>query len=332
MIHKVNCPVRQYPVVLYYEPPCTCNEPTIEERKIIRVFPTKTSHTPDDELVFFGPPPFEFLIPEANEVHVSVTFTWDREEGEKLFGMWQDIFPGRTKLGGPAFNSPNDDFVPGMYLKQGVTRSTKGCFRKCDFCMVPEREGKFKLLNKFYPGHIVQDNNLIGAPMKHLIKVFEMLEKQSRVTFSGGIDVRIMTQEKADLFKKLKIETIFMAYDQEEQYEYLVKACEMLKPLKPARLSAYVLVGYEDDTPEAAEQRLRKAFMAGCYPYMMFYRDDHGFSKAAIDPAYNELKGHWNNRAATHMHMKKIMEGDRTKKNQIALFDLEEKDHGEIIP
>lgn len=321
MIHKKDCPVALYPNPKYYEPPCTCNEPTIEERKIIRVFPAKTSHTPDDELVFIGPPPFPILIPEANEVHVSVTFTWNREAGEKLYQMWNDIFPGKTKLGGPAFNSPNDDFISGLYLKQGVTRSTGGCIRNCDFCMVPEREGKFRLLDKIYPGNIVQDNNLIAAPMWHLKKVFEMLEKQSRVSFTGGIDVRILTQEKADMFKKLKIETIFMSYDQEDQYEYLVKACEMLLPLKPARKSAYVLVGYEGDTPEAAEERLRKAFNAGCYPYMMFYKDDHGFSKAAIDPNYDALKGHWNNRAATHMHMKKIMEGDSTIKNQMRMFE-----------
>lgn len=326
MIHKKECPVAQYPIPEYYEPPCTCKEKTILERKIIRVFPSKTSHTPDDELVFLGPPPFAILIPEAEEVHVSVTFTWEREIGERLYKAWNDYFPGKTKLGGPAFNSLAGEFTPGMYLKKGVTTTTRGCIRDCDFCMVPEREGKFKMLERIHPGYIVQDNNLIAAPMRHLEKVFEMLEKQSRVTFSGGIDVRIMTQEKADLFKKLKIETIFMAYDHEDQYEYLVKACEMLLPLKPARKSAYVLVGFKGDTPEAAEERLRKAFNAGCYPYMMFYKDDYGYSKAAIDPNYDALKGHWNNRAATHMHMKKITGNDNTIKNQINIFDLNEKD------
>ena len=45
------------------------------EAKIIRVFPTKTNATPDDELVRIHEVPS--LFDEADEVHISVAFTWD---------------------------------------------------------------------------------------------------------------------------------------------------------------------------------------------------------------------------------------------------------------
>lgn len=45
------------------------------EAKIIRVFPTKTNATPDDELVRIREVPS--LFDEADEVHISVAFTWD---------------------------------------------------------------------------------------------------------------------------------------------------------------------------------------------------------------------------------------------------------------
>lgn len=51
--------------------------------KIARVFPRRTTATPDDELVFFGPPPL-LILPEIDEVHISVAFTYDRPKAEEL--------------------------------------------------------------------------------------------------------------------------------------------------------------------------------------------------------------------------------------------------------
>lgn len=44
-------------------------------KRIIRVFPRRTSATPDDELVRIGDTPSMF--DEADEVHISAAFTWD---------------------------------------------------------------------------------------------------------------------------------------------------------------------------------------------------------------------------------------------------------------
>jgi len=43
--------------------------------KIIRVFPRRTSATPDDDMVRIATPPSMFDV--ADEVHISVAFTWD---------------------------------------------------------------------------------------------------------------------------------------------------------------------------------------------------------------------------------------------------------------
>ncbi|TLN00264.1 hypothetical protein FDZ73_19965, partial [bacterium] len=45
--------------------------PPPSDRRIARVFPTKTKATPDDDLVFFGYPR-KGAIPEVDKVHVSV--------------------------------------------------------------------------------------------------------------------------------------------------------------------------------------------------------------------------------------------------------------------
>jgi hypothetical protein len=50
--------------------------------RIIRVFPRKTKATPTDALAYFGPPDRNA---EADEVNVSVTFTYDKAWAEGSF-------------------------------------------------------------------------------------------------------------------------------------------------------------------------------------------------------------------------------------------------------
>lgn len=51
---------------------------------IARVFITKTNMTPDDDLAFVNCPPPLLSLPEIDEVHISVTFTWDLKRAEEL--------------------------------------------------------------------------------------------------------------------------------------------------------------------------------------------------------------------------------------------------------
>lgn len=66
---------------------------------ILRVFPRRTKATPRDEYAFIGDVPL-FLPPDISEVHVSVTFTWDLKEAERLARAWSRVAP--VKIGGPA--------------------------------------------------------------------------------------------------------------------------------------------------------------------------------------------------------------------------------------
>src|SRR3972149_2005795 len=121
--------------------------------EIIRVFPRRTAPTPTDALAFFGSPP---LIgpggqkPAASEVHVSVTFTWDIPTAERLALAWGQHYP-RVLLGGPALDSRPDGFIPGRYLRAGVTFTSRGCNLHCPWCLVPRREGPLRLIPDFAP-------------------------------------------------------------------------------------------------------------------------------------------------------------------------------------
>ena len=179
---------------------------------IARVFPRRTSATPDDEYAFVGEPPFvEFLPSDIAEVHVSVTFTWDIPFARHLVQTWRHIAP--VKIGGPALGSPALDFEPGMYLKQGYLFTSRGCPNNCWFCDVPRREGPLRELN-VKEGWNILDSNLLACSEGHVRKVFDMLcHRKEKVLLTGGLEAERLREWHVELFEKAKVQEAFFAYD-----------------------------------------------------------------------------------------------------------------------
>ena len=144
------------------------------DKKIIRVFPRKTNATPDDENVRIATTPGFF--DEADEVHISVAFTWDLAWAEWAAKQWRQVAP--VSIGGPALNEPGGDFIPGMYLKKGYVITSRGCPNRCWFCSVPHREGFALRELPITDGWIVTDDNLLACSDQHILGVFEMLKRQ----------------------------------------------------------------------------------------------------------------------------------------------------------
>ena len=114
---------------------------SLMEKRIARVFPRKTKASPDDELAFFTLPPL-LAMPEIDEVHVSVTFTYDLPMAEMLRGSVARCRSAGTDGRACVGRDPADEkIIPGMYLKRGYTITSRGCNNKCWFCMASRREG-----------------------------------------------------------------------------------------------------------------------------------------------------------------------------------------------
>jgi len=245
--------------------------------KIIRIFPSRTKATPDDCDVRINILPT--LFDEADEVHISVTFSWDIPRAEYLANQWKYVAP--VKIGGPAFNEPGSDFIPGMYMKKGYVITSRGCPNHCWFCSVPKREGGQLRELPITEGWIVTDDNLLACSSEHIEKVFEMLKRQpSKPQFVGGLEFRLLTVDMAHKLKQLKPKTLFFAYDEPEDYESLIQAGKYLISAGFSKeshiLNCYVLIGYPRDTFEAAEKRLINTIKSGFMPMAMLYRNNRG--------------------------------------------------------
>lgn len=235
---------------------------------IARVFLTKTKMTPQDDNVYIGPPVLG--MPRYDEIHISVTFTWDLHRLGYYKNQWAPY--GEVRVGGPAISQTVGNFVAGRYIKKGVTITSRGCPRKCPWCLVPDREGNIREL-PIVAGNIVQDNNLLACSKSHVKKVFEMLRTQKAVAFAGGLDCRLIKDWHIKELRSLKIKQIWLAYDEQGNRQAVVEASRKLSRYFPRdKLRCYVLVGYVNDTLDAAEERLREAWDWGLIPFAMRYR------------------------------------------------------------
>lgn len=250
------------------------------QRKIIRVFPRQTAATPDDNMTRVAVPPSMF--DEADEVHISVAFTWDLPMAERLEKLWKHVAP--VLIGGPALNAPGGDFVPGQYVKNGYVLTSRGCPNRCWFCQVWRREGGEIRELPITEGWNLLDDNLLACSDQHIQKVFAMLESQKanghRIEFTGGLEAARLKQGHVDALRKLRPKQMFFAYDTPDDLEPLRDAGKMLLgagfTTASHTLRAYVLCGFQGDTIEAAGKRMAETVEAGFLPMAMLFRDKVG--------------------------------------------------------
>ncbi|MHC4867542.1 MAG: hypothetical protein ACYTEX_26015 [Planctomycetota bacterium] len=241
---------------------------------LIRVFPRKTKGCPDDENCFFGPPRGRG---SGQLVHVSCSFTYDKEKAQRLGDLWDEAGYD-VRIGGPAYNDVGGEFEPGKYLKEGYVITSRGCNNKCWFCHVPRREGGIREL-VIRNGWNVVDSNLLQCSRKHIEAVFEMLGRQNRrARFTGGLEARLIDNWTVDKLLSIKTERIYLAYDTPDDYRHLLLAARRLRRagFKYYKMSCYVLIGYPKDTREAAERRLQSVVKMGVMPFAMLWRNEKG--------------------------------------------------------
>lgn len=228
--------------------------------------------SPIDRDAYFGEP--ELFMPDYDEIHISVAFTWDIERANWLKKQWEHIAP--VKIGGVAINGePTNGFKAGQYLRKGVVITSRGCPFNCPWCLV--RQDLIEL-EKFPEGNIIQDNNFLACSRSHKDKVFRMLSHQKRIEFSGGLDSTLLYDEDIERLRELKIYQIFLSYDHPSRLQKLKNSIAHLKRyFSRNQLRCFVLIGFREDTISKAEERLRLVYELGCLPFAMLYRDQGGF-------------------------------------------------------
>ena len=221
--------------------------------------------------VFTFTPDYEYCI-DADEIIKGGTGYSYPDGGEALADEIEHIYPDYSiyyeKL-------PNVKDTAYGFL-------TRGCPRVCDFCIVGKKEGRCSIkvadLSEFWNGQkniVLLDPNMFACKeWKDLSQ--QLIDSNAWVDFSQGCDIRIMTDEKAEYLKQMKIKQIHFAWDRYEDKDIIVPKFKKFSELtgwKYWKMTVYCLCNF-NTTFEQDLERIYTLRDLGYSPYVMLYEKD----------------------------------------------------------
>ena len=162
---------------------------------------------------------------------------------------------------------------------------SRGCPRGCDFCHVKDMQGttarKVADLKEFWNGQkniVLLDPNITAC--KDWEEIFgQLIESKANIDFSQGLDIRLMTTEKAERLKEIKVKQVHFAWDRYEDKKIILPRLEEFKEItnwNRRKMIVYVLCGDREKKlrPEDLE-RIYTLRELGYWPYVMLYDKEH---------------------------------------------------------
>lgn len=170
---------------------------------------------------------------------------------------------------------------------------SRGCIRKCPWCVVPRKEGNIRRyddIERISQGRkevVLMDNNFLANDFEFIKEQIEKsIALNIKIDFNQALDARLVTDDNAKLLAKAKwIRYIRFACDTESQIEPVIEAMKTLRQAGYTKdFFCYFLAKDVDETLERINKLLQadKKFT----PFVMPYRNLDGDGKIAN----NELK------------------------------------------
>jgi len=183
---------------------------------------------------------------------------------------------------GKKFNEKNYLIQYKEYLEYSIGFMTRGCFRKCEFCVNQKYDRVFEHspLTEFFDESrkkiCLLDDNFFGCPRwKELLNELKQTGRQFK--FKQGLDERLLTDEKCELLFSSNYDGDYtFAFDNIADYDLIHSKLKMIrKHTKTASVKCYVLVGFESTDEidiENAFKRVALLLQYNCLPYIMRYQ------------------------------------------------------------
>lgn len=252
-----------------------------------------------DNVEWYIPTQHGFPLPPMDKVYMSKVFSFTPDY--PYYVNADEVIKGGSGYcislvdGREIFDKSKDNELPAEiehiypdYGLYGITDTaygflSRGCPRGCDFCHVAAKEGrcshKVADLSEFWHGQkniVLCDPNLIACrEWKDLLQ--QLIDSGAKVNINQGIDIRIMTDEKAEMIGKLRIDSVHFAWDRYEDKDCIIpkfKAFKEITGWDARKMSVYVLTNF-NTTIEQDLERIYTLRDLGYNPYVMVYNKEH---------------------------------------------------------
>lgn len=177
-------------------------------------------------------------------------------------------------------------------FQNSIGFSQRGCRLRCKFCVVPKKEGKVEEVNTLtdiwrgegYPKNILLlDNDFFGqGRWKELCE--EAIINDFKVSFSQGINIRLIHKEGAEMLKhvkyydgKFKKRTIYTAWDNKRDEKIFMRGINYLLDagIRPDHIMVYFLCNYwEKGLTSDVWYRFDEMVKLGLKPYPMIFEKE----------------------------------------------------------
>jgi hypothetical protein len=180
------------------------------------------------------------------------------------------------------------------YMNYSIGFTTRGCIRQCGFCVnrLLNRVVKWSPIDEFLdpsrPAIYLWDDNIMAAPPKVFKEVMDSLQATNKpFQFRQGMDIRLMTDEKAELLSKVKYHGDYIfAFDhyrmddpvERKQVEQTIRGLEIWRRHCSKSTKLYVLAAYDSQDEKDIEGvffRIKTLMEYGCLPYIMRFEEYH---------------------------------------------------------
>lgn len=169
------------------------------------------------------------------------------------------------------------------YTDYSIGFLTRGCFRKCKFCVNQKYDHVFinsplaEFFDRSRKAICLLDDNFFGCPQWRVL-LQELIDTGYPFKFKQGLDERILTDEKCELLFSAKYDGDYtFAFDNVADYDLIHKKLQMIRKYTGARnIKFYVLVGFAGTDATDIEncfKRLELLMRYQCLPYIMRYQD-----------------------------------------------------------
>lgn len=230
-----------------------------------------------------------FPLDRPDITYASCVFTWHSKRratvpyGTILGGSAIDLkaeLPPEVEHMKPDYNLyPN---VSPLVKDSSIGFTSRGCIRKCPWCIVPDKEGGirpvgriYEFLERRYRKITLLDNNILAAPNWQQT-MEDLLAEGLECDFNQGLDIRLVNEENVGYLKRVKTKKLRFAFD-DITYESAVRRgieLSLSNGINSRHLSFFFLVGFSNDDAVLERVNILQSYNVDIYP--MAYRGTDG--------------------------------------------------------